>query len=216
MRRLLVAVAVLVLAAAALAVVMAVRAVRYTSRQVVATPAAPFAAVPGAPQRLAAAIAIPTISYDDPTRRDTAAFARLREHLASSFPRVHAGMRREVLDQGAVLYTWRGADSVAAPLVLLAHVDVVPVEPGTESRWTHPPFAGVVDAQYIWGRGTQDDKGAALGILEAAEALLSTQFQPRRTVYIALGADEESGGRGAHAVAESLRVRGVRPALVLD
>src|SRR5688500_3263267 len=109
MRRVVVVAYVLVLAIAALALVMAVRAFRYTSRQLTAAPAPPFAAVAGAPQRLAAAIAIPTVSYDDPARRDTAAFARLGEHLARSFPRVHGAMRRELLDHAAVLYTWPGA-----------------------------------------------------------------------------------------------------------
>ncbi|MBX2821644.1 MAG: M20/M25/M40 family metallo-hydrolase [Rhodothermaceae bacterium] len=43
-------------------------------------------------------------------------------------------------------------------LVLMGHMDVVPVEPGTESAWEQSPYAGYVDDEYIWGRGTLDNK----------------------------------------------------------
>src|SRR3712207_9538116 len=102
MRRLLVAVAVVLLAAVVLVVVMAVKAARFTSRQVAAVPAAPFAAAPGAPQRLAAASAIPTISYGEPAPRDTPAFAQLREPPARTFPPAHATTPPDALDHRAL------------------------------------------------------------------------------------------------------------------
>ena len=216
MRRVRVGLLVLVLAAAALGAVIIVNAMRYGSRQLPSVPAPAFVPLAGAVERLAAAVAIPTVSYADVTRRDTAAFARWREHLARSFPRAHATLRTERFERDAMLYTWPGLDTAAAPLVLLAHVDVVPVEPGTESQWTRPPFGGVADSLFVWGRGTQDDKAGALGILEAVEGLLASGFRPRRSIYVALGADEETGGLGARAIADSLRARRVRPAVVLD
>jgi carboxypeptidase PM20D1 len=216
MRRFLRIVAALLLVGVALVAVLAVNALRFTSRQVPIVPPEAFAPLPGATQRLAGAIAIPTVSHGDAARRDTVAFRAVHDYVARSFPLAHAAMRREFFRSDAVLYTWAGTDSAASPIVLMAHLDVVPVESATEGRWTHRPFAGVVDEQFVWGRGTQDDKAGALGILEAAEALLTRQFRPERTIYIAFGADEETGGAGAHAIAESLRVRGVRPALVLD
>ena len=216
MRRPLLVVVVVVLAIGVLAAVLAANAARFTSRQVAAEPAPPFAAQPGAAERLAGAIRIKTISYDDTARRDPAAFPALRDYLVKAFPRVHATLRREIVARDAMLYTWPGSDSAAAPLVLMAHLDVVPVEAAAEARWTQPPFGGVVDGDFIWGRGTLDDKASALGILEAAEGLLARDFRPQRTVYLAFGADEEAGGAGARAVAELLRSRGVRPALVLD
>ncbi len=41
------------------------------------------------------------------------------------------------------------------PLLLMGHSDTVNVDP---KKWTHPPFGGVRDGGYIYGRGTVDDK----------------------------------------------------------
>jgi carboxypeptidase PM20D1 len=78
-------------------------------------------------------------------------------------------------------------------------MDVVPVEAATEAQWAYPPFEGVIADGHIWGRGAMDDKSSVLGILEAAEILLAEGFQPRRTVYLAFGHDEEIGGKAGIA-----------------
>lgn len=202
---------------AGLAVVVAVRTARLAPEPVEVRPADPIeidrdAAV----ARLAAAIRIPTVSTDEgPAPPDT--LARLHRFLEAAFPRVHAALAREVVGGGSLLYVWEGADSRAAPILLLAHLDVVPVEPGTEGRWTHPPFSGAIAGGRVWGRGAMDDKASALAILEAVEALLAAGFQPRRGVLVALGHDEERGGaEGAARMAAFLQAREVRPAFVLD
>ena len=102
-------------------------------------------------------------------------------------------------------------------MVLMAHMDVVPVEEGTEGAWTHPPFSGEVADGHIWGRGALDDKGPLIATMEAIEHLIAAGFSPHRTVYLAFGHDEEIQGRnGGRAIAETLRGRGVRPWLVID
>lgn len=186
----------------------------------VAPPAAPVPALAldgaAAAARLAAALRIPTISYEDRERTDPAAFAALAALLRDSFPRVHAAMRVEPVG-ASLLYTWAGREAALPPALLLAHLDVVPVEPGTETRWTHPPFGGVIADGAIWGRGARDDKSGVLALLEAAERLLADGFQPARTVYFAFGHDEEIGGtEGARRIAALLRERGVRAAFLLD
>jgi carboxypeptidase PM20D1 len=197
--------------------IVIVRAIRFVPHRVIVPAATAVDALPGATDRLAAAVRIPTISPGDSTQRDSAAFLAIHALLEKSFPRVHATMGREVVGRDALLYTWRGSDSTLAPVVLMGHVDVVPVESGTETRWTHPPFSGAIVDGYVWGRGTLDDKSTVLGVLEASEALLAQGFQPRRTVYLAFGADEEVGGsRGAVPIAALLRSRGVRPFVVID
>jgi carboxypeptidase PM20D1 len=80
----------------------------------------------------------------------------------------------------------------------MGHLDVVPVDGGSEKDWAFEPFAGKIAGGYILGRGTLDDKVTVIGVLEAVEHLLSGGFQPERTIYLAFGHDEEvSGTQGA-------------------
>ncbi|MBI2384348.1 MAG: hypothetical protein HYV18_09790, partial [Gammaproteobacteria bacterium] len=76
-------------------------------------------------QRLGAALRIPTISYEEGRAPELAAFEAFAAHLASSFPKTHAAMQRENVGP-SLLYTWPGRDPAAKPLLLLAHMDVVP------------------------------------------------------------------------------------------
>ncbi len=57
-----------------------------------------------------------------------------------------------------VLYTRQGSDPSLKPTVLMAHQDVVPAAESTAGQWTHPPYGGVYDGKYIWGRGAMDCK----------------------------------------------------------
>lgn len=167
-------------------------------------------------ERLSAAIAIPTISYEDTSRVDFSAFERFRAFLRETYPLMHERLDVELVAGHSLLYTWTGSDPSAPATVLLAHQDVVPVEPGTEGDWDHPPFGGDQDDWYLHGRGSLDDKGSLIGIFEAVESLLADGFEPRATVHVACGHDEEAGGSGAAAIASLLAERGVRPGLVLD
>ncbi len=214
MKRVIAAVALVVLL---LAVVLVVRALRATSRQVVVT-AAPRLDLDAQrlAEGLAGAIRFRTISHQDPAQFDGAPFRELRDYLAARFPHLHRVARREMVNEHSLLYTWPGGGA-GAPLVLLAHLDVVPVEPGTERDWLQPPFGGVIVDGFIWGRGALDDKASALAILEAAEVLAARGWQPPRDLIFAFGHDEEISGRaGAQAMAALLRERGVAPELIID
>jgi carboxypeptidase PM20D1 len=74
----------------------------------------------------------------------------------------------------------------------------------------------VVKQDSIWGRGVTDDKINIIGIMEAVDKLLKEGFQPKRTVYLAFGHDEETGGTGARAIAAELKSQNVNAELVLD
>jgi len=201
-------------AALALVAVVLMRAGRFTSRQVIAPRPAPLAIdSAGAIERLTLAIRLPTVSEEDSARRDPQPLLALHAWLDAAFPRVHAILRREVINR-SLLYTWTGADTTLPALLLTGHMDVVPADP---ARWSYPPFSGTVATGYVWGRGALDDKVGVLGVLEAAEALLGAGFHPGRTVYLAFGQDEEIGGeQGAAAIAALLARRGVRLEAVID
>ena len=125
-------------------------------------------------------------------------------------------MTMEKILTHAMLMTWTGTDASLPPVILMAHQDVVPVNPGTDADWTHGPFGGVVADGYIWGRGAMDDKGSLIAILEAGEALAKSSWAPKRTVIFAFGHDEEVSGAGAQEIFALLKSRNVTPAMVLD
>ena len=167
--------------------------------------------------RFAAILRFPTISHSSRGDFDTAPFVALREFLETSYPNVHRELAREIVNDYSLLYMWRGNDAALAPVLLTGHMDVAPVEPGTEGRWEHPPFAGVIDGGYVWGRGAMEDKASVTSIFEAVETLLGQGFAPARTIYFAFGHDAEVGGdEGALKVAELLGERGVHFEFVLD
>lgn len=196
--------------------VMLVRTARFGAEQASVSAAAAFTAPAGAAERLAEGIRIPTVSNQDSARFDTVAFAAFHALLRQRFPRVHAALRRETIAGYSLLYTWPGTAPRLPPVLLMGHMDVVPVEPGTEARWARPPFSGALQGGFVWGRGALDDKVSVMGTLEAVEMLLAEGFAPRRPVLLAYGHDEETGGRGAQAIAALLRGRGVRPWMVVD
>lgn len=173
-----------------------------------------------AAERFAGALRFPTISHGSPQPHDTAAFQGLHRYLAATYPMTHEALTVEAAGEGglSLLYTWEGRSADRLPVMLMGHLDVVPVVPGTERDWTHPPFAGRVAGGYVWGRGAMDDKSSVTAILEAVERMVRAGFQPERTVYLAFGHDEEVGGdEGAARIAELLESRGVsRYAMVLD
>jgi len=167
--------------------------------------------------RLGEALRFATISNQDRPAVDSAAFAALHEHMRQSFPRVHEALQVDVVNDWSLLYTWPGSDASAAPVAILGHLDVVPVEPDTESDWTYPPFSGTVNDEWVWGRGALDVKSMVYAALESVEALLAAGHRPRRTVLLAFGHDEEVGGwNGGAALAELMADRKLRPLLVLD
>lgn len=194
--------------------IVAVRTWRVDSRQV-RTEQVDLEVPSDAPQRLAQALRVRTLTSQDPTQFDSSAFQALYAQFGRAFPRVHAALDTTHVNGLSRLYRWTGRDPSLAPIVLMAHVDVVPIE--DSSQWEYPPFSGRLAAGHVWGRGALDDKSSAVGILEAIETLLKRGATPQRTVYVALGHDEEVGGRrGGRAMAERITADGVSPALVVD
>ena len=85
----------------------------------------------------------------------------------------------------------KGRDSAKKPLLLLNHMDVVPVDP---KAWDLDPFGGVVRDGFVWGRGALDMKGIAVQQLTALIAMHNAGVVPARDIVMLSTADEESGG----------------------
>lgn len=167
--------------------------------------------------KLQALVRIPTVSDRDPALVDTAAFDQLLEELADQFPRLHAELELTRVGTHGLLFRWPG-DSAEQPVVLMAHLDVVPID--EDAPWQHPPFGAELHASAsgpaIWGRGTLDDKGCVVAICEAVELLLEAGETPAQDVWLSFGCDEEVSGTAAIAAVAELEQRGVTPWFVLD
>lgn len=172
--------------------------------------------VEDAAERLAGVIQLETISKERDTF-DLDPFKKLHTKLEELYPLVHQKMKREVISDASLLFTWEGKRKDLNPILFAAHQDVVPADPSTLDAWTYPPFSGEIAEGFIWGRGTIDIKSQMMATLESAELLLSKGFEPERTIFLAFGQDEEMGGQyGAARIAEHLDGQGVHLAAMMD
>lgn len=208
----------LVALVALLAAVLAVNTWRQGSRQLDVPPVKGLAVDEGSvAASLAVAIRAKTVSSVDDAALNADQFRALHAHLQARYPKLHAALKREVVGDLSLLYTWPGSDAAAKPIALMAHQDVVPIAPGTEDDWQAAPFGGEIMEGYVWGRGSWDDKANLIAQMEAVEALVAAGFRPERTIYLVFGADEEVGGqRGALQIAKLLQQRGVKLEFAID
>jgi len=93
--------------------------------------------------------------------------------------------------RGNLLATLKG-NGKKRPILLLNHMDVVPVE---RERWSFDPFAGIIQDGYLYGRGAIDDK--SMGIIEMmALLILKREKVPlEKDILFFAAADEETGGK---------------------
>jgi len=133
-------------------------------------------------QNLSNGLKYRTISYGEDISPDSAAFYGFHSFLEETFPLIHSNLTLEKINDLSLLYTWKGADSSQKPLILMSHQDVVPVDKPTLGDWEAGPFAGEITDTHIIGRGSMDDKGTLIGLMEAVEKLLEESFVPEQTI----------------------------------
>ncbi len=193
--------------------IVVIRALRFTPKA-----SAPIAASEAdvdeqaAVDHLAEMIRCKTVSYYEDERIDKAEFAKFRALLKTLYPTVFSRCSYEEIGPSGILFSLKGK-SAEKPAVFMSHYDVVPVN---EQQWSKPAFEGIVEDGVLWGRGTLDTKCTLLGTLEAAEQLLKGGFTPENDMYFAFGGDEEVAGKSQPVIVETLRSRGVVPAIVVD
>ncbi len=78
-------------------------------------------------------------------------------------------------------------------MLWMSHADVVPA--GDEAAWKYPPFAGELAEGRIWGRGANDCKMLVAAQLFAIAELARLGLPRGGRIVLAVGADEEQGGR---------------------
>ncbi len=163
-------------------------------------------------QALSALVKCKTISYNDKSMEDDGQFQKLIDLLPHLYPNVAKNCELTKLPDRALLFKWTGKSS-AAPSVMMAHYDVVPVN---EDGWEKPPFAAIIEDGVMWGRGTLDTKVTFNGVLSAADHLIEKGFVPENDMYFAFSGGEEVNGKGAPNIVQWFFDHGVQPALVVD
>ncbi|MFB3886881.1 MAG: M20/M25/M40 family metallo-hydrolase [Thermodesulfobacteriota bacterium] len=93
--------------------------------------------------------------------------------------------------RGNLLATLKGSGK-RRPILLLNHMDVVPVE---KKEWEVDPFSGFIKDGYLYGRGALDDK--SMGIVEMMVLLIlkREKVSLKRDILFFAAADEETGGK---------------------
>lgn len=88
----------------------------------------------------------------------------------------------------------------APPLLLYGHVDVVTT---VGQNWQHPPFAGKIVDDFLWGRGALDMKGGVAMMLSAFIRAKTCNLSPPGDIILAVVCDEETGSNfGARFLVE--------------
>ena len=105
-----------------------------------------------------------------------------------------AGVRAQILESAAGrgnLIARVPGNGKKRPLLLLAHVDVVPVE---GQPWTVPPFQPTEKDGFLYARGVRDDKAMAAAFTAIALEAARSPQKLSRDLIVALTAGEETGG----------------------
>jgi succinyl-diaminopimelate desuccinylase len=137
------------------------------------------------------AIARELVRYRSVTPEDGGALAYLQGVLIEAGFAVH---RMTFAEPGTApienLYARIGTEK--PNLVFAGHTDVVP--PGDEAAWRHPPFAGEVAGDRLYGRGAVDMKGGiACFVAAASDYLAANGGKPKRgSISLLITGDEES------------------------
>ncbi|MBR5411365.1 MAG: M20/M25/M40 family metallo-hydrolase [Clostridia bacterium] len=207
--------------AGAAAASLPVRAAFYREKPVEETPMPEeYVDVDRFRKNLSDAIKIRTIATKDPAKMNWEVFDEFHAFLRERYPLMHEKLTLTEVTRGSLMFRWQGKDPSLDPIALLSHQDVVPISEGTWDDWTNPPFDGVDDGEFIWGRGALDMKDHLIGVCEAAEALLAEGFEPERDVYFCFGHNEEvmsaDKTNGAVCMCDYLAERGVHLDAVLD
>ncbi|MDO4288976.1 MAG: M20/M25/M40 family metallo-hydrolase [Eubacterium sp.] len=137
--------------------------------------------------------------------------------LARAYPLCHQRLEHTRINNYGLVYRFKGKNREAAPLLFLAHYDLLHPASHQDELWAYPPFEGKTAGGFIYGRGALSAKAQLIALLETLEALLASDQQPERDVYLAFGFDAaEGGGLGAARIASFFKSQRLHFECILD
>lgn len=131
-----------------------------------------------------------------PTTDTDAATAKVGQLLAdrltaAGFPAADVHVVESAPHTGSLVAWLRGRDAALRPVLLIAHLDVVPAR---REDWSRDPWTFTEDGGWFYGRGTSDNKNGAAVLVSNFIRLKRAGWQPQRSVVLALTGDEETTG----------------------
>ncbi|HVU68589.1 MAG TPA: ArgE/DapE family deacylase [Ktedonobacteraceae bacterium] len=105
-------------------------------------------------------------------------------------------VERAGLEALGLVGRWQGS-AAGRRLIFNGHIDVVPA--GDHANWSHDPWGGEQDEEYIYGRGACDMKGGLLAALYAIKAIKASGVPVRGELQVQSVIGEEDGGLGTYA-----------------
>ncbi len=156
-----------------------------------------------------------TISNPEYNKTDFSQFTAFIKYIKNQYPLVFSKCELNLINKYAVVIHLKGKKNTGYPNLLTAHYDVVGVK--DETKWKYSPFSGYFDDEYIYSRGTIDDKGSVFAILEALNELLHKGFIPENDLYIAFSHTEETGSnQGVQKIIQYFQSQNIRFNTSLD
>ncbi|MBM7702741.1 M20 family metallopeptidase [Metabacillus iocasae] len=101
----------------------------------------------------------------------------------------NVSVRTQTVEQGRknVIAKYKGRGLDKPPLVIMAHMDTVPVE----GEWSVPPFESIIQDGKLYGRGACDMKSGLACALMTLKVVATKQWQLQRDLYVIATIDEE-------------------------
>ncbi len=106
-----------------------------------------------------------------------------------------------------------GRDPTRAPIIFLAHYDVVDARP---EDWEHNPFVVREEGGFLVGRGVSDNKTGVTALLSALVRLQRQGFRPQQTIFFTFVGDEETAQATTDALVTHPWLRGAAFAINSD
>jgi acetylornithine deacetylase/succinyl-diaminopimelate desuccinylase-like protein len=129
----------------------------------------------------------------DTARAADAMARRLRD---AGFPEADIRVFSPAPKKGNLVARLRGTGALR-PMLLLAHIDVVPA---SREDWSYDPFKLTEQDGYFYGRGTGDDKFMAATFIANLIRFRQENFKPDRDIIVVLETDEEILDRNAMGI----------------
>lgn len=138
------------------------------------------------------------VSFDTSTGAQNQAMAAYlsSQFRAAGFPAEDIHLVAADETTGLVV-RYRGDGSGGRPILLLAHMDVVPA---LRADWERDPFTMVEENGFFFGRGTLDNKAGIAHLTSTFIALRNEGFVPTRDLIIWFSGDEETTGATTQAL----------------